>query len=505
MLPDPQHHTRLQQLEDFFRLSQDMFVVASLDGYFLQMNEAVTRTLGYTQSELKEHPFLHFIHPDDIESTLKEVEKSRQGIRTLYFENRYRCKDGTYRWLAWTNTISENGYVHAVARDITDEKKIEAERIEYREKLEEQVAEATAELEKTNQYLKRIINFAPLILWSVDKEGVITLLEGKALERMNLKPGEQVGTTIFDLFSDKPESIERLGRAMQGEEFSTIIEDNNYALDSHYVPITDDDGDIQGFAGVANNITELMHTQAELKNTLEREIELGKLRSLFVSMASHELRTPLTTILSSTELLENPIERYPIERRAKQYARIKSAVKHMVQLLDDVLFIGKAQHGKLTFTPRIVQLCDLCREIIGDLEDIGQTIHEIVFKEIGRCPPALLDPRLIRQIITNLLSNAVKYSPDGGQIKLQLITKTDYFVLVVQDNGIGIPEADQDQLFTLFYRAKNVGNIKGTGLGLSIVAQAIAMHDGTIKCHSGVGKGTTFTVNIPIKSSIDSL
>jgi signal transduction histidine kinase len=110
----------------------------------------------------------------------------------------------------------------------------------------------------------------------------------------------------------------------------------------------------------------------------------------------------------------------------------------------------------------------------------------------------LLDEVLVRNIVGNLLSNAIKYSPEGGEVCLTIREDKDQLRFIVSDQGIGIPQADQAQLFESFYRASNVGAIAGTGLGLSIVQNAVVCHKGHIEVHSEAGQGSRFTVTLPV-------
>ena len=111
-----------------------------------------------------------------------------------------------------------------------------------------------------------------------------------------------------------------------------------------------------------------------------------------------------------------------------------------------------------------------------------------------------MDDSLIRNIVGNLLSNAIKYSPEGGEVRFSIIPQGQELVLTVSDQGIGIPKADQAQLFISFHRASNVGPIAGTGLGLSIVKEAVACHQGSITLDSDVGQGSRFTVRLPARN-----
>lgn len=125
-----------QERDRFFDLAQDMLCVASTEGYFQRVNPAFSRILGWSQSEMMSRPFLDFVHPDDRQATLEEVEKLSLGEVTLRFENRYQCRDGTWRWLSWASTPQPNGTIYASARDVTAIKEAEQSLIEAKEAAE---------------------------------------------------------------------------------------------------------------------------------------------------------------------------------------------------------------------------------------------------------------------------------------------------------------------------------------------------------------------------------
>jgi len=248
----------------------------------------------------------------------------------------------------------------------------------------------------------------------------------------------------------------------------------------------------------ANEQLRLAHEQ--VSRALEKEKELGELKSRFVSMTSHEFRTPLSTILSSSELLEHYGSQWTEDKRLQHLRRIQAAVNNMVQLLGDVLIIGRAEAGKLEFNPAPLDLAQFCRDLVEEMQLGAGAHHTITFGSQGECAEAHVDEKLLRQILSNLISNAVKYSPQGGPVRLELTCGEREAVLQVQDQGIGIPPPDQAHLFETFHRARNVENIPGTGLGLTIVKKSVDLHGGTIAVKSQVGAGTTVTVTLPTRN-----
>lgn len=280
--------------------------------------------------------------------------------------------------------------------------------------------------------------------------------------------------------------------------------------------------------------------EREILKALERERELGDLRARIVTMVSHEYRTPLTAILSSAELLECYWQKWDEPKRVKHLQRIQTAAQHLTQLVSDVLSINEAESGELEFKPDRVDLGSLCVEAIAELRLGSTSRHQIVFNRSGDCADAIVDAKLLRQILTNLLSNAVKYSPKGGNIKFDLICpmsldatisqehlagKTEdeselhyrasseqraaicalasekVAIFRIQDSGIGILADEQGQMFNAFHRGSNVGTIQGTGLGLAIAKKAVELHRGEITLESSVGMGTTVTVTLPLNHS----
>ena len=169
----------------------------------------------------------------------------------------------------------------------------------------------------------------------------------------------------------------------------------------------------------------------------------------------------------------------------------------MTRLLNDVLLVGKAEAGKLEYNPTLVDLVRFCDDLVGEIQ-LTTGNHKIAFCNQGQCSNVYMDEKLLRHILSNLLSNAIKYSPQGGTVHFDLVCDRVAATFKVRDEGIGIPEADQANLFDSFYRASNVGTISGTGLGLAIVKKSVDSHGGTIAVNSEVGVGTTFIVTIPL-------
>ena len=218
-------------------------------------------------------------------------------------------------------------------------------------------------------------------------------------------------------------------------------------------------------------------------------------RSRFISMAYHDLNTPLTTIHLSAEMLEDSDP-----GTKKNVTRIKKAVSNMSELLDDILMISKAESGKLSLNLSQLNVTDFCTSILEELQPLVTDKHLVTFLAQTEPLHVNIDAKLLHHLLTNLLSNAIKYSPEGGNISLELSCKNQKIIFCVRDEGIGMTAEYETKLFQQFERGANVGKIKGSGLGLCIVKHIVDLHGGTISVESAIGKGTTFIVALPFLS-----
>jgi signal transduction histidine kinase len=243
----------------------------------------------------------------------------------------------------------------------------------------------------------------------------------------------------------------------------------------------------------------------EMLANLDRERELGELKSNFVSMVSHEFRTPLAVILSSTELLRNHLDRLSPERREQQLHSIHSSTMQMAKLIEEVLLLGKVEAGRMTFEPAPLDLRAFCAQLVDEALSATRRRCRITLTCSPDLPPAVqADAALLRHIFSNLLSNAAKYSPEGSTVTLDADCADGEVVIRVTDHGIGIPRGDLPNLFKPFHRAKNVGQVSGTGLGLMITRRCIELHGGRVTLLSPDGGGTVATVTFPLISGPES-
>ncbi|MEW6156033.1 MAG: HAMP domain-containing sensor histidine kinase [Verrucomicrobiota bacterium] len=247
-----------------------------------------------------------------------------------------------------------------------------------------------------------------------------------------------------------------------------------------------------------HEIRERVRAEEQVARALETERELNRLKSNFVSMVSHEFRTPLGNIQSSTELLANYYDRLPPERRAALLNNIVSCTSGMAEMMEEVLLLSRVEARDYERHLEPIALDDLCLRI---RDEVQSATHQ-------RCPIELeleserrqchADTTLLRHIFINLLTNAVKYSPPGATVGFRLSRNGILAVFEINDQGIGIPDAEMNRLFHAFFRGSNTAHAPGTGLGLVIVKRCVELHGGTIAIDSRMDKGTRVTVRLPL-------
>lgn len=486
-------------------------IAVDLTGKIITFNRAAERLLGYRAEEvLGVHTPQLFHDPEEMHTRARELSavlgRAVPADMTVFTlpatlgevqerEWTYLTKTGERIPVSLTvNALRDEaghcvGFV-GIANDIRERRSLEAER----------------------QTLDVVVKNSSEFIAIADQEQRITFLNqaGCALVGLaSLQSAQQTQIADFHF----PEDVPRVETEILGELARTGRWEGEMRL-RHFITgrpipvlvnafvICDSTGAPLYWVSIMRDISNLKQAQQEMLQTLEKEKELSELRSRFISMASHEFRTPLAIIGSSTGILELYYQRLSDDKRQQHLQRIHRSVKHMTELLDDVLLVNRADAERLAFQPHLGNLRDFCRQLAAEIQ-LGAREQSIVFECGDSGLPqeldwdGVFDPKLLRQILTNLLSNALKYSPSAGAVRFTLTAQEDQAVFTIQDQGIGIPPEDLPRLFTSFHRASNVGAIQGTGLGLAIVKKCAELHRGTVTVDSVLGEGTCFTVRLP--------
>jgi PAS domain S-box-containing protein len=247
-------------------------------------------------------------------------------------------------------------------------------------------------------------------------------------------------------------------------------------------------------------LQKLEQSQTELSEALDKEKQLNEIKSRFVSMASHEFRTPLSTVLSSASLLEKYKTSEEQDKRSRHIVKIKNSVRHLNDILEDFLSLGKLDEGKVESTAGEFDLKDFISET---MEEMTGLLKENQHFELNYDGSTVIfsDRKLLKNILINLITNAIKFSNEGSKISIATIANTDKAAISITDQGIGIGADDQQHMFSSFFRGANATNIQGTGLGLHIVKRYIDLMGGSVQLKSKLDHGTTITFTIPVNQS----
>jgi PAS domain S-box-containing protein len=381
---------------------------------------------------------------------------------------------------------------------------------------EQKKPSAAAEIPYRNSTLfETFMENSPIMSWIMDRNGIIKHMNPSCMKTFQLtkdaigKPMQAVfPTSLSTSIQENIAIVYRLKQPFKSIESTTSQDGVEHFYQIIKFPIETEEGMyIGGWAiditeenslrcNLSESLVKLKKSETSLKEALTKEHHLNDMKSRFVSMASHEFRTPLSTILSSIYLLERYTTTEQQANRLKHAAKIKEAIQHLNDLLEDFLTLGKLEEGKTNIKPCILDAQQLLTDIVEELEPIKKEGQEIRLSFTGDST-ITSDKQIVKNIMINLLNNAIKFSGENKPIHLSAIHESGKLRIVIKDEGIGISQADQALLFQTFFRGKNAQNIQGTGLGLNIVKQYLALLRGTIQIQSELDKGTSVSVCIP--------
>lgn len=481
----------------FHRSPVPIVITRLEDAAIVDANDAFAKLLGYERHDLiaKTTPEVGlWVNPE------KRVEAVASILKAGSLHNHEihgRTHSGKpFIVLASAELIAFGDVPHVVSilYDVTDQRHLEAQ-TRYQAMLLAHVSDAVISTD---------LDFK-IRSWNPAAE----LIYGWQADEVIGKPVEEI---VQSDYSDTPREviIEQFHRAgsWRGETIHQRKDGSTVHLLASTSYITDSAGNRTGVVSVNRDITERVKAQEELREAerqrsqIEKERELLQLKERFVSVVSHEFRTPLAVIYTAAEMMHRYYDRMTPDRLFKQIHEILGQANYMVGLLDDVLTVNKARAGRLEFSPAPLDVLAFCQATIERIQAVDDGKHSISFASEGQLRAVVLDSKLLQHILVNLLSNAIKYSPDGGEVRLDVIRSNGAVTFKVSDQGIGIPPDGLARLYDPFYRATNTRTIKGTGLGLTIVKESVDLHNGTISCETEEGVGTTFTVQLPTSSEV---
>ncbi len=501
--------------------------VADPIGRHINVNPALCKMLGYTESELQVSTFQEITHPDDLEIDLYHYQKLLNNeIDSFHIEKRFRHKNGQFIWGLMSVSVVRDPqnqlmYDIALIQNINELKTTQQELSKLNQELEIRIQKRTADLAKSETHKQEILNAIPDLLLrlrldgtcldcmfpeSPDKEAFVPIkqnisevLSPSVLSEQLVAFNQAIATGKVQIYEHK---LQKYGEWVYEEvRISPCGEDEVLVL-------------VRNISDRKQAEEALQLSNEKLIATNEELERVTRLKDEFLATMSHELRTPLNAILGISEGLLEQVFGELNQKQQKSLTTIQKSGQHLLELINDILDVAKIESGLFTLDITIVSVRYLCESSLSFVN------HQATQKNIQlnlvidpNVPTAIrIDERRMRQVLINLLSNAVKFTPKNGKVILEVkSTKVEYsesyseshpkseLYFSVFDTGIGISLEDINRLFQPFVQIDSSLNRQyaGTGLGLNLVKKLAELHGGQVSVESKVDEGSCFTVVIP--------
>ncbi len=475
--------TARKQIEDELRAVVDTMLqivwIARPDGSVEYVNRRWRDYTSMTTEQAQGDGWLQDVHPDDRQTTLAAWRTALQtgGVYEVEFRLRYGMT-GAYRWFLVRGAPckDQQGTIVKWVGTCTD--------IEEQKRIEEALRQSQ---ERVNQLLNSSIIGIFLAEGDDVVEANATFLRMTGYTREDLRQRHvNWASMTLPVYASLAQQVHQ---ELAIQNYTTPFETELVCKDGSRLPVL--------MGGVTFQDNMLQGIGFVLDNSARKELEQRK--DDFLSMASHELKTPLTAVKIQTQLVRKRLVRQGLAETAAALARIEEPVKQLERLIGELLDVSKIQAGRLEYVRKPVDLDALLHEVAETMQQMSTT-HSIVVR--GATAHLLVgDKGRLEQVFINLLSNAIKYSPDACTVEIEASASAEIVTIRVLDHGIGIPQEQREKIFERFYRVGDLSQraVPGLGMGLYIVAEIVKQHGGTIVVESEVGKGSTFTVALPLK------
>lgn len=470
-----------EELDSYFNSALDLFCIADDQGYFRKLNPAWGDVLGYSPADLENQRFENWIHPDDVDATHRVVSSMFSENQPIVgFVNRYRHKDGSYRWIEW-RAQSKANLIFAAARDITERKAMEDE------------------LRQQQATMREMLEISPIAVRVAASGGRKVLFANQRYAQLiNCAPEEMVGVDPKPYYANPQDYDEvlqqlNLGKTVLDRSIAFKIpgKGTTWSMAS-YMRIN-----YQGETAVLGwfyDVTQLR----EAKEFAERA---AKLRSEFLANMSHEIRTPMNGIIGLSQLALNQ----PTTPEVRDYLeKVSSSAQSLLGILNDILDFSKMEAGRMNIENGpfdLDRVVDNLRNLFGERAEDKYLDFAIEIAD-GTPRDLIGDAMRLQQILSNLLGNAIKFTTKGHvtlKIGVKQIEESQaQLSFAVEDTGIGIAQEDLSKLFQPFSQVDGTitRRFGGTGLGLAISHKLLQLMGGDFQVTSQPGQGATFSFDL---------
>jgi len=504
-----------------FETAQDGILILDADnGKIVDVNPFLKKLLGYSHAELLGKELWEIGVFKDIKESKAAFLELQKNKYIRYIDLPLQTKDGSkieVEFVSNVYMVETEKVIQCNIRDITGRRKLEklaalrAEKLEILSKSQEQSKKAMLNIMEDLASAKAVIELEKAkdeaMLASIG-EGLIAVNNERKIMVVNKAAERMLGWNGKDLIGKELTSLPLEDEA--GQEVALVKRPTQLALatgnmiSNTYFFVRKDKTRFP----IAINVTpiklgEKIIGAVDIFRDITREKEIDRAKNEFISLASHQLRTPLGIAKWYIEAIKGEGYLDKLPKIATDYLdEVYKSNERLLSLVRDLLSISRIDQGRIRDNPQNVKIVDLIKDVVRGMTAIAKKhniVLHLVMKKI-KIPVIFIDPLRLQEVIENLITNAIVYSSPSGKVEIIVDHKDDNIIINVQDTGIGISERDIKTIFTKFFRSEKaaIKNTEGSGLGLYVVKSYVDGWNGKISVTSNVGKGSTFTIILPI-------
>lgn len=484
---------RTRERDRIWAVSEDLLGVSNFDGYFLSVNPAWSNLLGWTEDEIKSLHVSELRHPDDAPAGIAARARLAQGVQTVRIENRFRHRDGSWRWLSWTMT-ADDGLIYVAGRHITAEK------------------EASAALRESDRQFRSLVSgVTDYALYMLNPGGTVASWNSGAERIKGYTAEEIIGRHFSEFYTAEDRKSGAPNRALsiaaatgrfEAEAWRVRKDGSLFWANVVIDAIHDETGNLIGFAKITRDITERRNSQEALERAHQQLAQAQKMEALgqLTGGVAHDFNNLLMVVSGQAQAL---MRRLTDQKNIRSLEAILMAASRGEALTRQLLTFARRQPQN----PRTVNLSQTVAAFRDVLSSSARGKIDLQIEVSPDAWPVSIDIPEFELALVNLVVNSRDAMPDGGAIKLtgnnvtlrgtETVegTKGEFVALTVSDTGTGIPPELLTRIFEPFFTTKTAG--KGTGLGLSQAYGFAHQSGGTIAVASKLGQGTQVTIYLP--------